>query len=189
MSRATLAADRVMAAIAGLVLVAVGAGLVVWWGGWWQALPDRVDVSAVASWAGEPWWPWALGGAGVVLVLVGLRWLAGHVPNRGVGQLRLAGSDGTGQLRVDAVAVASAAAQAFADTPGVRSASGAIRRDRGQLVALIRATVEPAADLAVVASAADLVSAQLHGVLQRDDLHCRVGLRVAGRGRAQPRVH
>ena len=86
-------------------------------------------------------------------------------------------------------AVASAAAQALAHAPGVRSSRGSIHRDRGQIVAVLRATIERGADLRVVSDAADRASADLAHVLQRDDMHCSVQLRTAGRARSMPRVH
>lgn len=130
----------------------------------------------------------ALLAAGVVMTLLGLRWLAGHIPNRAVGQLELPGSGPDGRLLVAAGTVASAAAAAFAATPGVRSAKGTIHRDRGQLVAKLTATVEHEADLHLVAAAADTVTADLRQALQRDDMVARVQLHAAGRNRALPRV-
>lgn len=78
------------------------------------------------------------------------------------------GSGPEGRLLVNAGTVASAAADAIA--AGVRSATGTIQRDRGQLVAKLTATVEREADLHLVAAAADTVTADLRRALQRDDM-------------------
>ena len=55
-------------------------------------------------------------------------------------------------------------------------------------MARLTATIEPQADLATVAAAADAVSADLKKVLAREDLYCLVNLRVAQRGRQLSRV-
>lgn len=192
MSRATLAFDRVIAAVLGLVLIAAGALGVLWWAGRLPGLPSKVQLSSVGwlpTLTEQLWWPWALGAFGVLLVLIGLRWMGGHVPNRGVSHLTLPGSDSDGKLLVEAKPVASAAADAFAQTPGVRSAKGSIQRDRGQLMARINATIEREADLGMIAAASDTVSADLRRALERDDLACQVQLRTARGNRKLARVH
>ncbi len=189
MSRATLAVDRILTVLLALLLIAAGLAGVAWWSGRIVAMPPRLDLSGLDWVPRQAWWPWALGVLGVLLLLLGLRWLVGHLPDRGVSHLNLPGSNRQGRLMVEASTVASTAAEVLQATPGVRSARGSIQRDRGQLVARLDATIERGADLKVVAGAADDVSAQLRRVLQRDDLHCLVQLRTANRDRAQPRVH
>lgn len=188
MSRTVIAFDRAATLAVALALIASGAGAIAWWLDAVSWLPPAIDMSAITGARGEPWWPWVTGALGVVLVLLGLRWMLAHLPNRGVGSLTLAGSDAQGMLRAAATPVAQAAAEALAGTPGVRSSSGTILRERGQLVARLRATVEESADLASVAAAADRVAAELGAVLGRDDLTCQVRLRVAPRSRSMPRV-
>lgn len=184
MSRATLAVDRVMAAVLGLVLIAAAVIGILWWSGRLASQPDTVRLSSI-TWlpglSGQSWWPWALGAVGLVLTLLGVRWLFGHIPQRGVSRLNLPGSDGTGTLYVDAKPVAAAAAETLTASPGVRSAHGIIRRERGQITARIDATIDPATDLHAVAAAADAVSADLKAALARDDLTCQVLLRSARR--------
>ena len=116
------------------------------------------------------------------------RWIAAHLTPNTVSRLRLGSSDPTGRLDANASKVAGAAADAYADTLGVRSAKGSVVRDRGQLVARIDATIEPDSDLALLARRADEVSSQLLTVLERDDLRCSLRLKVALRGRALPRA-
>ena len=189
MSRATVAVDRVVGALVALVLIGAGLFGIAWWSGRFPSLPPRLDLSVLTSWSTQAWWPWALAVAGVLAILLGLRWLLAHLPDRGVSHLSLTGSGSDGRLIVDAGTVAAAAAQALERAPGVRSSRGNIRRDRGQLVAVLRATIEREADLQVIAAAADQASAHLQQALQRDDLHCRVQLRTAARDRSLPRVH
>ncbi len=189
MSRATLAVDRVLGALTALLLIGAGLFGIAWWSGRLVSLPQRLDLAGLGWLPRQGWWPWALGIVGVLLVLAGLRWLAGHLPGPGVTHLFLSGSSAEGKLIVSARPVASAAAQVLASTPGVGSVRGRIHRDRGQLVARLNASIEPEADLRVVAAAAGQVSAQLQQVLQREDLHCRVQLRTSRGNRTGPRVH
>lgn len=188
MSRGTLAVDRLVALLLGLSLVAGGAALLLWGTEQVSMLDGAADVGPVREAADKTWWPWALGTAGAILTLLGLRWLFAHVPRRGIGPVRLKGTDRSGRLTAEAGPAASAAAEALEAEPGVRSASGAVLRDRGQVVARITATIDPAADLTSVAAAADRISAQLRDMLGRDDLRCRVQLRLSHRDRPMPRV-
>ncbi|MGV8965769.1 MAG: hypothetical protein ACOH2F_05775 [Cellulomonas sp.] len=188
MSRATLAFDRVVTLVVAVILIAVGAAGIAWWLDLITWLPAQIDPSPAQDTLSQPWWPWVAGAVGVVAVLVGLRWLIGHLPDRGVGDLKLAGSLPGGRLRAAASPVARAAAQMLAGTPGVRSASGKVLRERGQLVARLTATIETRADLNAIAAAADQVAADLGAVLGRNDLYCQVKLKTATRARAEPRV-
>lgn len=194
MSRAVLAVDRVVVLVVGIVLALIGLTLVGWYAvaqGWIAApagVPVRLDTSGVDDATAAAWWPWALGVAGLLLVLIGLRWLAAHLPDRGVGRLRIAGGTTRDRLEADADDVAHAAADALAAAEGVRSARGRVLRERGQLVATLTATVERGADLEVVAAACDRVCSDLAQVIGRDDVRCAVRLHVARRERALPRV-
>jgi len=189
MSRGTLALDRVMTALAGLVLVALGVLGILWWAGRLGSVPDHVDLSGIRWWPRQQWWPWALGVGGVILALLGLRWLLAHLPRRGISVLSLPGSGPEGRLLVAAGPVIDAAAGALARTPGVRSARGRVDHDRGQIVAHLDATIERGADLRTVAAAADAVTGELQAALERQDLTGLVRLRTAGRNRAMPRVY
>ncbi|MEO3938952.1 hypothetical protein V3N99_19690 [Dermatophilaceae bacterium Soc4.6] len=192
MSRATIITNRLAAFLVGLILLALGAAAALWWQGtlttWFPAVPAQLHSGRVSDLTRQRWWPWAVGVAGVLLILLGLRWLFAHLPSRGVSQLKLPGSTSQGTLTAEVRPVAKAAAESLEQTPGIRSARGSIQEGRGQLVARINATVEQQADLAVVAAAADRVSAQLGQVLQRNDLVCQVNLTVARRDHALARV-
>lgn len=177
-SRRTLLIDRLATLVVSVALLAAGLGAVWWWTGR-SSLADSVDTGPALDVVGAAWWPVAGAVAGVLLVLLGLRWIAAHLTRQTVGRLTVSGSGRAGRLDAEAGKVVGAAADAFADTLGVRSARGTLVRDRGQLVATITATVERECDLSAVAQHADLVSAQLAQVLERDDVRCRVQLRVA----------
>lgn len=190
-TRKTLFIDRAATLLLAVLLILGGLTAIWWWTGEpvrGYQLPDTSDISRVAKVVDASWFAWVAALAGIVLALIGIRWIAAHLTSTRVKRLHLAGSDASGRLEVAGTKVVGAAAAAFADTLGVRSAEGAVLRDRGQLVAHLDATIEPDADLALLARRADEVSAQLAGALERDDLHCSVQLRVAVRGRALPRA-
>ncbi len=187
MSRAVIAFDRLATIVVSLLLIGAGLAGLTWWRGD-LGLSGPLDATAAVDQAAQPWWPWAAGVLGAALVLLGLRWLAGHVITAGVGQVRLPGTSKQGRLTAQVKPVAQAAAEVLDTTEGVRSVRGTINRDRGQLVARLSATIEPESDLATIAAAADAVSADLKKVLEREDLRCLVTLRVARRGRQLSRV-
>jgi len=186
-SRATHALDRAALVVVGLVLIAAGLALGWWWSGD-SLFPSTLRTAPARELIAMSWWGAASAIVGVLLVLLGLRWIFAHLDSQQVSRLHLSGSGSRGKLDVSAAKVASAAADALAATIGVRSAHGRVVRDRGQLVARLSALVEPECDLSLVAGRADQVSAQLGQALERDDIRCGVQLRVARRGRRMPRV-
>lgn len=191
-TRRTLFLDRTATLVLAVLLVAGGLTALWWWSGrtvQGTTLPGTSSTTAVVDAAETSWVAWVAALVGVLLALVGLRWLLAHVTTATVKRLRLEGSDPSGRLEASAGPVASAAAAAFADSPGVRSAKGSVVKDRGQLLVRVDATIEPEADLALLARRADETSAQLLEVLGRTDLRCTVRLRVAARGRSLPRAH
>jgi hypothetical protein len=188
MRRGTVLTDRVVCLLLGLLLLAFGAGAAVWGTDRVSPLTGPLDLGPLPDATNKTWWPWAVGVAGAVLILLGLRWLLAHVPARGTGPIRLDGSGRQGRLLADGRPIADTAAQVLAETPGVRSARGRVLRERGRVVARLDAAVEPDADLSEIAVAADEVSAQLRNMLGRPDLDCRVQLHTTRRGRPMPRV-
>ncbi|NIZ93341.1 hypothetical protein [Kineococcus rubinsiae] len=192
MSRSVVGLDRVLTLLAGLLVVAAGAAVAAWGGGWlvqvWAAAPRTLQLRTASDAFSASWWPWAAGAAGVVAALLALWWLLAHVPRNRVGDLPLRGSGRGGRLALDPSGAAATAADVLAATPGVRSASSRVVRERGSLVVDVSATVEPTADLTAVVVAADAVTADLRQVLGRDDTRARVRLGVARRARRQRRV-
>ena len=63
-----------------------------------------------------------------------------HVPRRSADPLRLPGSNREGALALDGGSAADVAAEVLADLPGVRSASGRMIHERGQLIAVMDVT-------------------------------------------------
>lgn len=188
MSRGTLVADRLAVLVAAVLALALGILTLLWWSGRWSALPDQIDAGPLLDVLGQPWWPWAAGIVGLGLVLVGLRWLVAHLRSQRIGRMALPGSNKEGRLTADARPVAKAAGEALGQVRGVRSSRATISHDRGQIVARLTATVDPDADLHLVAGAADQVSAELRQVLGREDIACRVQLKVSSRSSSLSRV-
>jgi hypothetical protein len=188
--RSVIALDRLIAVVTGAVLIVAGAAALGWR---YDRIPDapaRLEINGLTDLPPMPWWPWATGGGGMLLVVLGLAWLTLHLPRRGSGQLRLTGSDERGRLTADGNAATTTAGHALALTPGVRDGSGRIVVDRGQLVAALTATLEPTADLDTVRAAAEHTCKDLQRVIGRADLHHRIELRVARTAKtpAAPRV-
>ncbi len=184
MSRVVRSFDRTMTFLVGLAVFALGLFMFVWssrgvgWlpePGFVRGLPDSVHVQLVGP--GAVWWPWAWLIGGIVLVLLGLRWLVAHLSLRRVGFLTLPGSSEQGRLLVDARSVVDAAALEFNLRPGVETAVGSLDTIEGRLVARISATLGPDAELAGACLDADDISGRLREVLGRDDLAMTVLLR------------
>ncbi len=190
-TRKLLFIDRVATLLLSLSLLAGGATALWWWDGRTIAgatLIETSDVSVVSDTIESAWFPWVAAVVGVALALLGLRWIVAHLTPATVKRLRLAGTNNTGRLEVSADKVADAAADAIADLLGVRSASGTVLRDRGQMVARLKVTAEPDVDLGALAARADVVSAQLATALGRQDLRCDVRIHVATSGRRLTRA-
>lgn len=195
MNRGVLAANRAALFVVGAVLVCAGVAMAGWWlavdrdlrlGGWTWGSELSLDPPLQRT--QTPWWPWATGAAGVLLLLLGIRWLARHLVSARVRDIRLPGSGSAGTLEAAVSPVFAAAAAALATTPGVRSATGRIQDRRRQITARIDATIEPRSDLRVVGSACERVAADLRTVLGRDDVTSCIVLSVPRRGRGVPRV-
>lgn len=193
MSRRTLAVDRLVALLLGLVLLAGGAALVAWPTGWLDRLLGQeesgtVSTTVVTDALDASWWTAAAAAGAVVLAVLAVWWLVAHVPRQSAGTLSLTGSGRSGQLTIDPSGPAQAAADELATVAGVRSCRGSVQRERGRLVVALDATVEQRADLHEVAAEADRVTAELYHVLGRRDARARVRLTVARRDKSFDRV-
>lgn len=192
MSRSVLALDRVLTFLLGLVLLVAGVAAIAWQTGQlarvWPATPDELRLRPAESVTDAPWWPWVAGVVGVVAVLLGLWWLLSHIPRRAVATVALPGAEGRGGLRIDPSAATTTAAEVLSNIPGIRSARGTMQDRRGELVAILRATLEPTADLPAVVAAAERTSAELGHVLGIPAARCHIHLDVARRGRALSRA-
>lgn len=189
MTRMLAAVDRMATLIMGVVLVAAALLVLSWRFEWWPHLNHASDTSSLTTTFDRDWWPWAVAGAGVVLIVVGLRWLVAHLLPRAVGELALPSSGIEGRSRFSSKAVATTAAEVLSEIPGVHGARGTARHDRGQLVIDLRVVIDPTADLSALAAAADQVTSDLSRVTARPDLYGRVHLVTSGKAPSRkPRV-
>jgi len=191
MRRGALAVDRVVVLLLGLLLLVLGIAIVGWQAGFlddvWSSAPSSLAVDSRQVTDDGTFVPLAIA-AGVILVLLGLWWLGAHIPARGVGSLRLPPGDVPGVLTVDPGAAVDAAADVLEDDPQVLSARGAVLTDRKQLVARLRVTAYPDADLGSLIRSCDAVLADLARVLPEQQLTSRVELSVRRRAPERARV-
>ncbi|ULE31869.1 alkaline shock response membrane anchor protein AmaP [Mycobacterium sp. IDR2000157661] len=186
MRRFVTGVDRLGAFVLGLLLLAIGVGLLAW------AVVhfDNATVltaPGLATAAASDWWPWATAAAGVVLVPLGMRWLLSRGLAEHAGPLTLPGSDRTGRLTVDLGSLASAAADQLNSHPAIRSAKGSAIVDRGAPSIQLKATAFSAETLASAVHAADDVATTATGMLG-DAVVVRTRLHVDTKRRAQRRV-
>ncbi|MBE7701030.1 hypothetical protein H9623_12040 [Oerskovia sp. Sa1BUA8] len=188
MNRTVLRLDRALLALAGLVLLVVGVGAVLWTTGTLSqvvdGVPDALDTGGVAQATAQPWWPYATGAVAVVLAVVALWWMLAHLPARSVPEQDLPGSTRTARLRISRGAVADATAHAARQLPEVNRTSATLRDEGRELVLSLLVTVDPATDLPALAGRLDDVLADAAVVLPDGRLRSRTTLRIRTRRRA-----
>lgn len=165
MSRRLAGWDRLVSLLVGLALLVAGVGAIAWYAGRLPRVGPVLDVGWLPSTTHQQWWPWACAGTGVVLVLLGLRWLVAHLPHRRPSTVALDGSGPDGRLEADLGVVAAQAAQALAALPGVTSATSHATSERGRHVLELVATMSRDGDLSMVAAGLDETVGNLGRVL------------------------
>ncbi|NIZ92445.1 hypothetical protein [Kineococcus rubinsiae] len=187
-----LALDRVLVLLLGLVLLVGGVATALWGAGRLPAAvtaPEELRTGALTRAFDASWWTAAAAVGGVVLALLGIRWLVGHLPARAGGTVALTGSAPGRRLALDLDSPVSVAADVLGTTAGVRSARGSLSRGpRGGRIVTLRAVVEPTADIPAVVTAAEGVCEDVLGVIGRTDVQARVQVAVARRARGLPRA-
>lgn len=182
MNRTVLRLDRVLLALAGLVLVVVGVAALLWTTGTLagvvDGVPESLDTAVVTDAASESWWPYATGALALVLAVVALWWMLAHLPPRTVAEQDLPGSTRAARLRISRSAVADATAHAAGQLPSVHKATATLRDEGPELVLSLLVTVDPATDLPELASRLDGVVADAASVLADDRLRSRTTLRL-----------
>src|SRR3954449_11670522 len=182
MTRRTVAVDRVLVLLAGLVLIAVGVGAVLWRQGWLPGAKARfVLASGVADAPVQSWWAEALALAGIVLVALALWWLLSHLKRSRPTRLGLPGTSAQGRLSYDVGAVADAAARSLGSQPDVTSVRSATVYAGGRPVIDLKATTSARADVAGIER---VVAAVAHQLSTATDDTVRLRVRVDVRRRA-----
>lgn len=187
MSRTVTAIDRLAALLIGLVLVALGAGMLVWRTGLIAHTPDTITLPGPVSACRSAWWPWETTTCGLALLIAGVFWLQSHRPSPPVRQLALTGSSRTGQLSADLKSLADTAAAVLARHPAVRSAKAKAVLDRGAPSIRLDATATSADVLVEAARAADEVATTATAMLG-DTIAVRTRLHVDTKRPAERRV-
>jgi hypothetical protein len=177
-TRRAVAFDRIAVFVAGLCLLALGCSVIAWQQGVFGA--DATVEVIFADDVGSPWWPWALGSGSVVLVVLGIRWIAAHRWPPNVSRIALpAEQEG---LTADATSVADAAARALESQAGLLKARGTATVDRGAPTVTLTVTVPARRGLRAGATAADR-TAETVGVMLGDSVALRTVLRVDAKRR------
>lgn len=185
MTRATVLLDRIAVFVLGLLLVAAGVAAVMWWQGR-LAGGGPVQLAAPLKDVDASWWPWACGGVGATLVIVGLWWLSGHRRTPRVRDLRLPDEARTdGALSADAASVASAAADVLAQHPAVLKASARASVENSAPTITVTATVAARRALEPAVRAADDIAATVAHMLG-ETVAIRTRVRVTARDRRGP---
>lgn len=177
MTRLATTIDRFAALVFGLVLIAVGLGLLVWNTTLLPGIPEAITAPGWVTAADTTWWPWAVAGAGIALVLTALRWLFVHTPKAKIKGLRLA-TEEPGLVSVDLGEVASAAARALQQCPEVHSAKGRAVIDRGIRTIDLTVTAHSPTTLGALTESIDTVSAEIAGVLGDATIATRTRIHV-----------
>lgn len=195
MSRRLVALDRFACLVLALALVAAGLFGLDWAYRLVFDYPDAIDLEPALDLTTTPWWAWATGCAGAVLVALGLWWLLSHARRTTPSTLRLPDSDPTGALQVDLSSVADTLAKAFEAGTPVSDVQGSTRSIGPRHVIELTGHVDARAEGNSISEAAREIIDQLHEAFPPDGVHCRIILnKPRARGLVRParstaRVH
>lgn len=182
MTRLAATLDRLAALVFGLALIAIGAGVLVWNTYWIPGVPETITAPGLVAATGTDWWPWAVAGVGILLVLISLRWLFVHTPKSRVRGLPLS-TGGAGTISVDLGQVADAGARALQQSANAHAAKGKAVVDRGvRTIDLVVTAYSPATVKGLIETV-DVVGDQIAGMLGDARVAVRTTVRVDGRPR------
>lgn len=182
MTGAVTAIDRFAAFVLGVVLIVLGVGALLWNTHWIPRTPELITAPGLVAASDTHWWPWAVAGVGLVLVVLSLRWLVAHLPLTRVKQTTFTVGDG-GVVSADLGEVAAAAPRALQANPNVHSAKGRAVLDRGERTIDLTVTSHSPTPLGAMIEAVDDVSAQIAAVLGEHAVATRTSVRVDTRKR------
>jgi len=188
MNRTLQSFDRLVCLLVGAALV-VGALVVVDWKYRLvlDGYGDTWGTGAISDATSAPWWPWAVGGAGVVLVLLGLWWLLAHLPRTARSVVRLRDSDRSGRLEVDLSSVATAVGRDFEASSPVNDVSASTQEIGADRLLVVRAHVDPRADGPTLTRAAQRITDDVRAAFDGERVHSRVVLEAPRRPRPTKR--
>lgn len=178
--RHTVLVDRTLTLLVGVLGVACAAAVWAWREGMLLS-EDTLDLSWLRRQLATEWWPWTMGIAGGVLVVLGLTLAVVHLPRRRVSVVGLRGSDARGTAVVESEVLVGSVANRIREIEGVRMVRGRIVRERRQLVMSLVVVVDPTVSLRRTVTEVEEAAGVGALVAQRDDLAFRCDLRVARR--------
>lgn len=163
-------ATRVVVLVLGLVLGAGGLTLVDWQQERVLDLPARLRLGSVLETLDRSWWPWAQGGAGVVLVLLGLLAVASYLPGRGPRTLPAAEAEPTGTVDLELASLGAVLTHQLEKSGTTTGARAVFHRARGRLQCVVDGRLTADADLDSVVSVAEEAAADLARAVPGDAL-------------------
>ena len=169
--------DQFLVGLLGLALLA-GAALFIAWMMRWLDPGDEIETDPVLSLAEEVWWPWALAALGVLLVLLGVRWLVAQAPRSGATDVRLPGSGHGGRFTAALSPVLQTAADALERQPLITKVATSTQDRDERLAVVFDVTMRADAPLSTVVDAVDRHLDEVHRVIGRSDFDYRVRIGV-----------
>jgi hypothetical protein len=127
--------DRFLVGLLGLGLI-TGSTLIVAWLVRLTDPGDEIETDPVLALSEQAWWPWALAVLGVVLVLLGARWLLAQAPRSVATDVRLPGSGHDGRFTAALGPVLQTAADSLERHPFIAKVSTS-KRDRSERVEIV----------------------------------------------------
>lgn len=188
MKRSTATVDRLVTLLLSAALLIAGLLAIGWWAN--VHFAERVFAHTEPRWYNdapkETWWDWALLGASILLLLLGLWLLIANLrPNR-VGSVHLHGSDSLGTLDVSPSQVGNAVASSLEDRPEVHSASSTAVVDRGQRTLRVTMTAEPTVPLNRLRTLAAESRDDIDRALEGSNIATQFFVRYLAAGDAKP---
>ena len=186
MSRTLHLWNKVAVVVAGLSIASLGVAMILWRAGV-LATPASIDTSPVMRVIGSDWWPWAAGVAGLVFVLLGIRWFVAYIPRPVAAALALSRSDEHGDLSLSLSALASAMDDRIAVAPGVDRCNSKVRVERGVRLIETRVHVDSGVHLRMLTEVVDDVARDVEAMLSGDAPAARARIYV-NRSRREKRL-